>query len=104
MRPQPLPLPERPARDSATPVQRASKRRPQARLRAVGDEAHAVADWASLFGDLARRPSLVPEADAPVEWRVHDRTHVEFAIDYPLCAAPTAHTWEAYFFVPESFR
>jgi len=104
MRPQPLPLPERPARDSATPGQRASKRRPQARLRAVGDDAHAVADWASLFGDLARRPSLVPEADAPVEWRVHDRTHVEFAIDYPLCAEPSAHTWEAYFFVPESFR
>jgi hypothetical protein len=104
MLPQPLPLPERPARDSATPGQRTSKRRPQARLRAVGDDAHAVADWASLFGDLARRPSLVPEADAPVEWRVHDRTHVEFAIDYPLCAAPTTHTWEAYFFVPESFR
>lgn len=86
------------------PVQRTSKRRPQARLRAVGGEAHAVADWASLFGDLARRTSLVPEVDPPVEWRVHDRMHVEFAIDYPLAKQPSAHTWEAYFFVPESFR
>lgn len=100
----PLPVPERPTGDGTPPVQRVSKRRPQARLRAVGDEAVAVADWASLFGDLARRPSQVLEADAPVEWRVHDRTHVEFAIDYPLGAKPTAHTWEAYFFVPESFR
>ncbi|APR74788.1 Hypothetical protein A7982_00134 [Minicystis rosea] len=87
---------------------RTSKRRPQARLRGLGEEALAVADWASLFGDLARRPSLVPEEDPPVEWRVHDRTHVEFAIDYPLKRAPgdapITHTWEAYFFVPESFR
>lgn len=83
---------------------RTSKRRPRARLRALDEDAIAVADWASLFGDLARRPSLVPEADPPVEWRVHDRTHVEFAIDYPLGKAPSAHTWEAYFFVPESFR
>jgi len=91
-----------------TPAARASKRKPRARLKgALGEEGVAVADWASLFGDLARRPSLVPEADPPVEWRVHDRTHVEFAIDYPLAAAnaePTSHTWEAYFFVPESFR
>jgi hypothetical protein len=123
---EPGPLAERPARESApapespgvpasaavrplhaTAPSRTSKRRPQARLRALGEDAVAVADWASLFGDLARRPSLVPEIDPPVEWRVHDRTHVEFAIDYPLAAAtgaPAAHTWEAYFFVPESFR
>lgn len=86
----------------APPAARAGKRRPQARLRALDDD--AVADWASLFGDLARRPSIVPEVDPPVEWRVHDRTHVEFAIDYPLGDASSSHTWEAYFFVPESFR
>lgn len=33
---------------------------------------------------------------------MHDRTHVEFAIDYAL--ATPRHAWEAYFFVPESFR
>jgi hypothetical protein len=33
---------------------------------------------------------------------VHDRTHVEFAIDYAL--AEKRHVWEAYFFVPESLR
>ena len=86
------------------PPGRTSTRRPRARLRAVGGEALAGADWASLFGDLARRPSLVPEIDPPVEWRVHDRMHVEFAIDYPLGKRPSSHTWEAYFFVPESFR
>src|SRR5690349_21427816 len=48
------------------PAARTSKRRPQPRLRALGEEAIAVADWASLFGDLARRPSVVPEADPPV--------------------------------------
>ncbi len=94
--------PERPAREGASVSPRTSKRRPQARLRAIGEDALAVADWASLHGDLARR--LAPEADAPVEWRVHDRTHVEFAIDYPLGAAPEEHVWEAFFFVPESFR
>lgn len=89
---------------SSPPPARPGKRRPQARLRGHGADAVAVADWASLFGDLARRPSRVPEADPPVEWRVHDRTHIEFAIDYPLEGSPQAHTWEAYFFLPESFR
>ena len=41
---------------------------------------------------------------APVEWRVHDRTHLEFAIDYPINADRSEYTWEAYFFFPESFR
>lgn len=39
-----------------------------------------------------------------MEWRIHDRTHLEFAIDYPIGEQPGTHTWEAYFFVPESFR
>src|SRR6185437_12247144 len=62
---------ERPAE---TPAARVSKRRPRPRLRAIDGSPPAVADWASLFGDLARRPSPAPEADSPVEWRVHDRT------------------------------
>ncbi|MEO7329828.1 MAG: hypothetical protein ABI193_14720, partial [Minicystis sp.] len=62
---------------------RANKRRPQARLRALGEPALPVADWASLFGDLSRRAGT-QAAQAPVEWRVHDRTHLEFAIDYPI--------------------
>jgi hypothetical protein len=94
-------LPRPPEEPAAAP--RAGKRRPQARLRAVPDEPPAIADWASLFGDLAR-PSIAPRQDAPVEWRVHDRTHVEFAIDYPILAEASTHTWEAFFFVPESFR
>ncbi len=70
----------------------------------MAEQAPAVADWASLFGDLSRRPPQKAQLDAPVEWRVHDRTHVEFAIDYPLLAESSTHTWEAFFFVPESFR
>lgn len=94
---------ERPAEPVGVPGVRTSKRRPQPRLRALNGG--AVADWASLHGDLARRPTaLAAEEDPPVEWRVHDRTHVEFAIDYPLGETPSEHTWEAYFFVPESFR
>lgn len=64
-----------------------------------------VADWASLFGDLSR-PSLSdgPERGGRLDWRVHDKTHLEFAIDYPLGPSDATLTWEAYFFVPESFR
>lgn len=85
---------------------RADKRRPQARLRALADGTHPVADWASLFGDLSRASVRPPAAGsgAPVDWRVHDRTHLEFAIDYPVGKQAQTHTWEAYFFVPESFR
>ncbi len=114
-----FPDPQMLERPAAAPSPRTSKRRPQARLRAIDGSPPAVADWASLFGDLARRPSHAPEADAPVEWRVHDRTHLEFAVDYPLvdrqpapvpasrsheARTPPPCTWEAYFFVPESFR
>ena len=92
------PPPEQPR-----PAARTSKRKPQARLRAISG-GQAVADWASLFGDLGRSSSLHPADDPPVEWRVHDRTHLEFAIDYPVTAARGQHTWEAFFFLPESFR
>jgi hypothetical protein len=86
--------------DAAKP--RGSRKRPQAQLQAHDEEDVAVSDWASLFGDLARTSAL-PEED-PVEWRVHDRTHLEFAIDYRVDSKPSRFTWEAYFFVPESFR
>jgi hypothetical protein len=36
-------------------------------------------------------------------WRVHDRTHLEVAIEYPVTPA-CEHVWEAYIFVPASFR
>lgn len=55
-------------------------------------------DWGSLVADLStgERPA----------WRIHDRTHLEFAVDYRIDAkSPTsAWEWEAYFFVPESLR
>ncbi len=74
-------------------------KRPRPHIRAVDDA--PVSDWASFFGDLARG-SHTARPDDPVEWRIHDKTHLEFAIDYALRAKQ--HTWEAYFFVPESFR
>ncbi len=55
-------------------------------------------DWGSLVADLSagERPA----------WRIHDRTHLEFAVDYPVDpgSPTTAWEWEAYFFVPESLR
>ena len=56
-------------------------------------------DWGSLVADLSKgvgRPA----------WRVHDRTHLEFALDYPVEPGErtSEHEWEAYFFVPESLR
>ncbi len=82
---------------------RPGRKRPQPRLRAVGEE-QQMADWASLLGDLSRPAVAGHPEDDPVEWRVHDRTHVEFAIDYPTSWGPTDYRWEAYFFVPASFR
>ena len=81
--------------------------RPKAQLRALfaegrGPSAAPVSDWASLFGDLTRTAHVDP--GEAVEWRVHDKTHLEFAIDYPLGKQPQRQVWEAYFFVPESFR
>lgn len=55
-------------------------------------------DWGSLVADLStgQRPA----------WRIHDRTHLEFAVDYPVDArsGATAWEWQAYFFIPESLR
>lgn len=56
-------------------------------------------DWGSLVADLSRN------REGP-EFHVHDRTHVEFAIDYRLKgeADKQSFSWEAYFFAPESLR
>jgi hypothetical protein len=42
----------------------------------------------------------------PLEWTRHDRTHLEVSVDYPGDPAlPTKeHEWEAYYFLPASFR
>jgi hypothetical protein len=78
------------------------RRRPQIKLQ-VSEERLQHADWASLFGDLSRRQPLIGQTDR-VEWRVHDKTHLEFAIDYPLDEEQKSYVWESYFFLPESFR
>jgi hypothetical protein len=80
---------------------RGSRRRPRAKLQAQDDEAQ-VAEWASLLGDLAR--GTEPRSHDAVEWRIHDRTHLEFAIDYTFGPKAQAYTWEAFFFLPESLR
>jgi hypothetical protein len=56
-------------------------------------------DWGSLVADLSRR------RDEPT-FHVHDRTHVEFAIDYRLAPGQKRQdfAWETYFFAPESLR
>ncbi len=56
-------------------------------------------DWGSLLADLSR-------PDENTTLRVHDRTHLEFLLDYDLRADARAETfeWEAYFFAPESLR
>lgn len=91
--------------------QSAPRRRPKPKLRALfpqagqaPDNGTPVSDWASFFGDLARPKALDGVDNEPVEWRVHDKTHLEFAIDYPVSTEPQRRVWEAYFFVPESFR
>ncbi|MCA9600045.1 MAG: hypothetical protein KC776_42370 [Myxococcales bacterium] len=55
-------------------------------------------DWGSLVADLSRR-------EEPT-FHVHDRTHVEFAIDYRLTAGSSReqYEWQAFFFAPESLR
>ena len=60
----------------------------------------APSDFASLVGDLSA-------GDLPrePEWRIHDRTHLEFAVDYRIGSQKKqSFEWDAYFFVPESLR
>lgn len=55
-------------------------------------------DWGSLVADLS--------SGARPAWRIHDRTHLEFAVDYQVDprASANAYEWEAFFFIPESLR
>ncbi len=65
-----------------------------------------IKDW------TARLPSLLaaPPWRAPLPnltehspgWRRHDRTHLEINLEHP--AAMTGQTWEAWIFLPQSFR
>lgn len=52
---------------------------------------------------LEREPPRPAEAlgDAP-RWEHHDRTHLQLELDFP--AGANAYCWEAYFFIPQSFR
>lgn len=76
--------------------------RPTVHVVAAADDEPSASEWGSLLSDLSRGASAGP---SEVEWRVHDKTHLEFAIDYPFeLKEKRAYTWEAFFFVPESFR
>ena len=57
-------------------------------------------DWGSLVADLSSSKIERPE------WQIHDRTHLEFALDYHIDprARANAWEWEAFFFIPESLR
>jgi hypothetical protein len=63
------------------------------------DDGDRQSDWGSLLADLSR-----PDENATL--RVHDRTHLEFLLDYDLRPEQRSETfeWEAYFFAPESLR
>ncbi|MEM9066877.1 MAG: hypothetical protein AAGE52_00185 [Myxococcota bacterium] len=76
-----------------------AKRRAEAQLRAAPLRSTLAppTEWASLLGELS-------PGDSPPQWRVHDRTHLEFAIDYPTKKGERDYVWEAYFFVPDSLR
>lgn len=89
-------------RTSDPPKKRVAKPRLQAATDELDTEStgrfSAPGEWATLLGDLS-------PGDRPPEWRVHDRTHLELAVDYPTGATGDAdHVWEAYFFVPKSLR
>lgn len=59
-------------------------------------DSRAPSEWSSLLNDLGSRRDP--------EWHVHDRTHLEFALDYPVDASRAGawFQWDAYFFVPKS--
>ena len=61
----------------------------------------APSDWGSLVANLS-----VSDTPRDPEWRVHDRTHLEFAVDYRIDpkAEESIFEWDSYFFVPESLR
>src|SRR3990172_3557731 len=68
-----------------------------------GDTPELISDAA-----LARvlREAVRADETRPPEWRIHDRTHVELVVDYPIRGGDDeqAYEWDAYFFVPGSLR
>ncbi|MBK8252592.1 MAG: hypothetical protein IPK82_07980 [Polyangiaceae bacterium] len=77
------------------------QKRPTIRVHARREDAPA-SEWGSLLGDLTRTSRSPASLD--VAWRVHDKTHLELGIDYPFENESAKYTWEAFFFVPDSFR
>ena len=67
---------------------------------APGPAPERPSDWGSLLADLSR-----PRESGP-QLRIHDRTHLELAVDYDLAdgKGEAEWHWEAYFFAPESLR
>ncbi len=56
--------------------------------------------------DIAADRPVEDEAAAALAWRRHDRTHLEVSVVYGAApeAQPLGHVWEAYYFLPDSFR
>lgn len=54
----------------------------------------------------ARDDDAPADESVPLEWRAHDRTHLELPIPIEVTDREKGarYAWEAYFFVPESFR
>jgi hypothetical protein len=51
------------------------------------------------------RASAFARPEEPLQWRIHDRTHLELNVPYSLeSLGEGSFGWEAYFFVPQSFR
>jgi len=79
-------------------------KRPRIQVRALRDDEDAPStEWGSLLEDLTRTKTAQVESDQAL-WQVHDKTHLEFSIDYAFGEQRRAYSWEAYFFVPESLR
>ena len=66
-----------------------------------------IKDWTARLPSLLESPPwrtpLPNLTELSPGWRRHDRTHLEISLDHPA-AADTGHTWEAWIFLPQSFR
>ena len=65
------------------------------------DDGPPPSDWGSLLADLSG-----DESRREPEWGIHDRTHLEFALEYDLSEAkgPQDFSWDVFFFLPKSLR
>lgn len=91
-------------RSSATPP-----RKRKAAKKATKNVARPRVDASDvLLDDLGPIASLLDDYEGSAEqpmWRVHDKTHIEFAVDYPVPKGDKEdYLWEAYFFVPRSLK